>query len=70
MMDSVPTEKGEPMIKRFCDRCNKEIKPDKDIMKPFRWWTITMHSRSDVTLELCDECGKATMWEFTRKENQ
>lgn len=58
------------MIKRFCDRCNKEIKPDKDITKPFRWWTITMHSGTEITLELCDECGKATMWEYTRKESR
>lgn len=58
------------MIKRFCDRCNKEIKPDKDIMKAFRWWTITMHSMTDITLELCDECGKATMWEYTKEERK
>ena len=44
------------MTKRYCDRCGKEIKPDKDITKPFIWWTVTMHSMGDITLDLCNKC--------------
>ena len=46
------------MIKRYCDRCGKELCSDDDITKPFVWWTITRHNSviSDITVELCNKC--------------
>ena len=48
--------KERVMIKRYCDRCGKEIKPDKDITKPFIWWTITMHAMADTSVDMCHKC--------------
>lgn len=46
------------MIKRFCDRCGKEV----GVLKDFEfqtWWTITRHGMLDLTTELCDACYQA-----------
>ena len=46
------------MIKRFCDRCGKEVGIYKDL--EFQtWWTITRHGMLDLTTELCDDCYQA-----------
>ena len=43
------------MLKRFCDRCGKEVGVFKDL--EFQtWWTIKRHGMLDLTTELCDDC--------------
>ncbi len=50
------------MIKRYCDGCGKEIKPDlDDLTKPFIWWELTVHGSGDMIIELCNDCYKSRM---------
>ena len=47
------------MIKRFCDRCGKELCIDiGDPTTPLVWWTIIRHSSfsGNIAVEICDEC--------------
>ena len=45
------------MVKRYCDRCGKELCVE-DELKPLVWWTVTRHDSflSDITVELCNKC--------------
>lgn len=57
------------MIKRYCDQCGKEIRPDDDPMKPFMWYKIEIHGGfSTSVFDLCDECYKK-LTSKTRKDN-
>lgn len=67
----VTVEKGEKMIKRFCDKCNKALEADqfKDTTMPFVWWTVVMHGDlPEIKAELCNECFEK--WEKTRINNR
>lgn len=47
------------MIKRFCDRCGKELCIDIEAATtPLVWWTIIRHSSfsGNIAVEICDEC--------------
>lgn len=44
------------MIKRFCDCCGKELKPEPIPTEPFIWWTLIMHGMSNITMTLCSKC--------------
>ena len=50
------TEKGEKMIKRFCDICGKELK--EITMHRYRVQEVRFFS-GWVTIEICGDCFKA-----------
>ena len=57
------------MIKRYCDQCGKEIRPDDDPTKPFMWYKIEIHGGFSTTaFDLCDECYKK-LTSNQRKDN-
>lgn len=52
------------MIKRYCDKCGKEI----DLTVPIIWWTITRHGYEDIEIEICNACYR-TIVPFDKEIN-